>query len=65
MTEGGIPGEKYLIRIPMLSEVSDVIKWADVSLNSEIETIKVLGIEAEKQNKNHSIIIMVDVGDLR
>lgn len=65
LTEGGIPGEKYLIRIPMLSEVSDVIKWSDVSLNSEIETIKALGIEAEKQNKNHSIILMVDVGDLR
>ena len=65
LTEGGIRGEKYLIRIPMLSEVSDVIKWSDVSLNSEIETIKALGIEAEKQNKNHSIILMVDVGDLR
>lgn len=36
LTEGGIPGEKYLIRIPILSEVLDVIKWLDVILNYEI-----------------------------
>jgi len=58
-------GEKYLIRIPMLSEVSEVIKQADISLNSEIEVIKALGKEAECQNKVHRVILMVDVGDLR
>jgi len=60
-----ITGEKYLIRIPMLSEVPEVIKQADVSLNSEIEVIKALGKEAECQNKVHRVILMVDVGDLR
>lgn len=60
-----ILGEKYLIRIPMLSEVSEVIKQADISLNSEIEVIKALGKEAEGQNKVHRVILMVDVGDLR
>ena len=60
-----VPGEKYLIRIPMLSEVPEVIKQADVSLNSEIEVIKALGKEAEDQNKVHRVILMVDVGDLR
>ena len=60
-----ISGEKYLIRIPMLSEVPEVIKQADVSLNSEIEVIKALGEEAEDQNKVHRVILMVDVGDLR
>jgi len=60
-----VPGEKYLVRIPMLSEVPEVIKQADVSLNSEIEVIKALGEEAEDQNKVHRVILMVDVGDLR
>lgn len=60
-----VPGEKYLIRIPMLSEVSEVIKQADISLNSEIEVIKTLGKKAECQNKVHRVILMVDVGDLR
>jgi predicted amino acid racemase len=65
LTEGGIHGEKYLIRIPMLSEVLIAVKWSDVSLNSEIETINTLGVEAKKRNKSHGIILMVDVGDLR
>ena len=57
--------EKMLLRIPMLSEVKDVIKYADTSLNSEIKTLKALNLEAKKQNKKHNIIIMFDLGDLR
>lgn len=37
-----IPVFKMLIRIPMISEVEEVIKYADISLNSEIDTIKSL-----------------------
>lgn len=57
--------EKWLIRIPMESEISDVIKYADVSLNSEIKTIRLLNVEAEKQDKIHKVVLMVDLGDLR
>lgn len=57
--------EKWLIREPMLSEISDVIKYSDVSLNSEIKTIKALNDEASKQNKVHKIILMYELGDLR
>lgn len=49
----------------MISEIYDVIEYADVSFNSEYETIKLLNIEAEKKNKLHEIVIMVDLGDLR
>lgn len=56
---------KMLLRIPMLSEVEDVIKYSDISLNSELEAIKALNIEAKKQNKKHAILIMFDLGDLR
>ncbi len=56
---------KMLLRIPMLSEVSDVVKYADISLNSEIEVIKALNEEARKQNKKHAILVMFDIGDLR
>ncbi|MCD1147183.1 alanine/ornithine racemase family PLP-dependent enzyme [Peptoniphilus sp. KCTC 25270] len=54
---------KMLLRIPMLSEVDDVVKYADISLNSEIETLKALN-EAAK-GKKHKVILMVDLGDLR
>lgn len=57
--------EKWLIREPMLSEISDVVKYSDVSLNSELKTILELNSEAKKQNKIHKIILMYELGDLR
>ncbi|MBI9010093.1 MAG: alanine/ornithine racemase family PLP-dependent enzyme [Tenericutes bacterium] len=56
---------KMLIRIPMLTEVVDVISYSDISLNSELSTIKALSAEAVKQNKMHYIMLMFDLGDLR
>lgn len=60
-----IKAEKWLIRIPMLCEAENVVKYSDVSLNSEIDTIKALNEEAIKQNKIHKIILMYELGDLR
>ncbi|PKK92552.1 MAG: alanine racemase, partial [Tenericutes bacterium HGW-Tenericutes-6] len=56
---------KVLLRIPHLSEVSDVIRYADVSLNSEIKVIKALNEAALKEHVKHQIILMFDIGDLR
>ena len=54
-----------LLRIPMLCEVEDVVKYADISMNSELDTLKALNKAAKTLNKVHSVIIMVDLGDLR
>ena len=54
-----------LLRLPMISEVDDVVRLADISLNSEIATIKALNSAAQKQRTMHRIILMIDVGDLR
>lgn len=56
---------KIMLRLPMISEVEDVVEYADISLNSELETIKALSEMALKKNKIHNIILMVDLGDLR
>ena len=56
---------KVLLRPPMISDVKRVIKYADISLNSELVTIFELNNEALKQNKIHDIILMFDLGDLR
>ncbi|WP_041720726.1 ornithine racemase Orr [Alkaliphilus metalliredigens] len=56
---------KILLRLPMISRVDDVVKYCDISLNSEVETIIALSQAAEKQHKTHKIILMVDLGDLR
>ena len=61
----GLDCEKWLIRIPMLSECDDAVKYSDVSLNSELSTIYALNEAAIKQHKKHGIILMIDVGDLR
>jgi ornithine racemase len=45
--------------------VSKMVRYADVSLNSELTTIQWISEESVKQNKIHKIIIMVETGDLR
>lgn len=56
---------KIMLRLPMISEVEKVVEYADISLNSEIETIKALSEKALEKNKVHKIVLMVDLGDLR
>ncbi|AGH81051.1 hypothetical protein PCNPT3_05545 [Psychromonas sp. CNPT3] len=56
---------KMLLRMPSLSEIEDVITYSDISLNTEIVTLKALSVAAIKQHKIHKIIIMHDLGDLR
>jgi len=65
MTYQGSNKKKILIRIPMHSEVAEVVKYADISFNSEISTIRHLNEEAKRQGKKHQILIMIDFGDLR
>lgn len=56
---------KMMLRLPMQSEVEKIIEYADISLNSEIDTIRLLSEKALEKNKVHKIILMVDLGDLR
>lgn len=56
---------KVLLRLPMECEIEDVVKYVDISFNSELTTINLLNQEAKKQNKIHKILLMIDLGDLR
>lgn len=56
---------KLLLRLPMISQANEIVEYADISLNSEIETIKRLSDVAILKRKTHKIILMVDLGDLR
>ncbi len=60
-----LPAEKVLLRLPMISEADKVVKSADISLNSELKTIRALGEAAVRNNLTHRIILMIDLGDLR
>ena len=54
-----------MIRIPMLSEVPEIVKYCDYSLESEDEVLCALSAEALKQQKHHKVILMAEMGDLR
>ena len=54
-----------LLRIPMHAEVEDVVKYVDLSFNSELSTIRLLNEAAGKAGVKHNILLMIDLGDLR
>ena len=60
-----LKAEKWMIRIPSMSLADETVRYADVSLNSELVTVKALNEAAKAQKKIHDILIMTDVGDLR
>lgn len=57
--------ETIYIKPPAKRSIANVIKYADVSFNTEFSTIKWLAEEARKQDKIHRVIIMIELGDLR
>jgi len=63
--EAGFEAEMLLLRLPHPGEAEEVIEYADISLNTELKTLKALSEAAKSKNKKHKVIIMVDVGDLR
>jgi len=65
MKDAGIDARFMLLRPPMRHELEDVVNNADFSLNSEISTITRLNAAAEKFDKKASIILMIELGDLR
>ncbi|MCG7898249.1 MAG: alanine/ornithine racemase family PLP-dependent enzyme [Candidatus Thiodiazotropha weberae] len=60
-----VPASMTMIRSPMLSQAERVVRHADVSLNTEIEVIRKLSLEAQKANRRHGVVLMVELGDLR
>jgi len=61
----GLKGPFLALRVPMASEIPDLVRLCDISLSTEVEALKAIDRECEKQGKKHSVIIMADLGDLR
>lgn len=53
------------IKPPAETYADDVVKYADISLNSSFSTIQSLNEAAKKAGKIHHIIIMIELGELR
>jgi len=64
MKNAGISTQFVLLRTA-LSQAEAVIKNVDISLNTELETVKELSQYAQLYDTVHQIIVMVELGDLR
>jgi predicted amino acid racemase len=53
------------IKPPPKDTIPDLIRYADISLNTELSTMHELSEEAVRQDKVHKVIIMIEMGDLR
>lgn len=60
-----ISGPMMLIRTPMPSQADEVVTLTDVSCNTELDVISKLSSAAQRANRTHGIVLMVELGDLR
>lgn len=65
LRQGGIEAEIMLLRLPALSEVDEVVRLTQVSLNSQVETVRALSRAASAQGVTHRVILMLETGDRR
>ena len=57
--------ETIYIKPPPARSIPEIVRYADISLNTELRTLKLISKEALKQNKIHKVIIMIELGELR
>lgn len=65
MSCAGVKAPMMLIRSPMNSDVQRVVRYADISLNSELDVIRKLSYAAKASGRRHGVVLMVELGDLR
>ena len=61
----GLECDMWLLRIPMLSEVSELVKYVDISLNSEGVVLEAINNACSMHKRTHKVVLMVELGDLR
>lgn len=61
----GIRIPLMLLRIPEPSRAEEVVRIADISLNSSATMIRLLSQAAVAMRVVHKVILMIDIGDLR
>ena len=65
MRDASVAGPFTLLRSPMPSQADRVVRYADVSLNTELDVIDRLSAAARARGRSHEVILMVELGDLR
>ncbi|MCF8223072.1 MAG: alanine/ornithine racemase family PLP-dependent enzyme [Bacteroidales bacterium] len=57
--------ETIYIKPPAKRSIKSIVRFADISFNTEYYTIKLLSEEAQRQKKTHKIMIIIETGELR
>lgn len=57
--------ETIYIKPPPKRSIPDIVRYADISVNTELETIRLLNEEAARQEKVHKVMVMIEMGELR
>lgn len=54
-----------LVRVPMMSELEEVPRLCDYSLESDLSVLTALEAVCARQGRTHKVVLMADLGDLR
>ena len=65
LRQAGITAQIRMIRAPMLSQADQITQLCDTSFNTEMTVITAIAAASLRTGKPHSIILMVEMGDMR
>ncbi|MEW9897206.1 alanine/ornithine racemase family PLP-dependent enzyme [Chitinivorax sp. PXF-14] len=65
LRRAGVTAPLLLLRAPSPLEVEAVLRHADISLQSELSTLRLLSQRAVAAGIEHDVILMIELGDLR
>lgn len=65
LRSAGLTAPLTLLRSPMVSQAALVVRHTDLSLNTEGVVLDSLSVAAASQSTRHSVVLMVELGDLR
>lgn len=63
--EAGVKAPLMMIRVPMMSELSEMAELCEYSLQSNLETLNALEEVLAEKGLEHKVVLMADLGDLR
>lgn len=65
MRRAGLACPFSMLRAPMIGEMDEIVKVCNASYNTEMDTIRKLGAAALARDRQHHVILTVEMGDGR
>jgi predicted amino acid racemase len=65
LREAGLDADIMLLRLPSVGEADEVVCLTQISLNSQVETVRALSQAAKARGVTHQVILMIETGDRR